>query len=111
MTEESALLEDPPMDWEVQSLDRVKFLLSHAVWDTERKEVQVPVEECGGHSPTFKTLEEFRQYLIGEYTSIWYSAAPSENGGAVFHSMDEVDIVNNELSEYEQQISSLGWEL
>ena len=102
---------DPPMDWEVQSLDRVKFLLSDAQWDLERKEVRIPSEEAGGHCPTFRSLEEFRQYLVDQYTSIWYAAAPSEGGGAVFGSMDEIDIVNEQLDDYAEQIRSLGWEL
>ncbi|MDF1497221.1 MAG: hypothetical protein P1P90_04120 [Patescibacteria group bacterium] len=102
---------DPPMPWETESLGRVQFLLSDAKWDPDRQEVCIPSEEAGGHYPTFNSLEEFRQYLVDQYTSVWYGAAPSEGGGAVFDSMDEVDIVNEELSEYENQIESLGWEL
>jgi hypothetical protein len=115
MTQESVLLDpnlsDPPMPWETESLERVRFLLGDADWDVQRKEVRIPSEEAGGHYPTFTSLEEFRQYLVDQYTSVWYGTAPSEGGGAVFDSMDEIDIVNNELGDYDDQIIALGWEL
>ncbi len=104
-------LDDPPEYFEAEARDAVKSQLRHASWDTERKEVHFAHEEMGGHYPICGSMEELRQYLVDKYTEIWYAAAPSEGGGAVFDSMDEMDIVNEELEEYREQIESLGWEL
>ncbi len=104
-------LADAPMFWETEARDAVRTQLEQARWDAERGEVAFPHEEMGGHYPSCGSMDELRQRLVDKYTEIWYAYAPSDGGGAVYDSMDEIDIVNEELEDYSEQIESLGWEL
>ena len=100
------------MEWEIQARERVEQILSSATWDISGGCVWLQGDTEHSHTPCCSSMDELRQYLIDGYNELWYAYAPFEGGEAVYEPEGmEDDVVADELSTYEQQITALGWEL